>query len=60
MYGLLRSNVPVIPDGKDHTKFDAYNVPVAFICTGFVPQVITSVPAFAIGFLSIKITTSSE
>ena len=57
---MLKSNIPVIPVGNVHTKFDAYNVPEAFICTGFVPHVITSKPAFAIGFLSIMITTSSE
>ena len=52
--------MPVIPVGKVQTKFDACNVPVAFIWTGSVPHVITSKPALAIGFLSILITTSSE
>ena len=60
MNGLLWSKVPVIPAGALQTKFVAYWVPVALIWIGLVPQVITSKPAFAIGFLSILIITSSE
>ena len=60
IYGLLWSNIPVIPDGKVQSKLLAYKVPVALIWIGFVPHVITSKPASAIGFLSIFISKSCE